>query len=121
MRRATVESPPRVRCSVCPVSKMPWPEVDARYEFDMLPLGDDCMIETEGARLKGVHTPGHAPDHLCFLLEQEQTLFTGDNVLGVGTTVIPTDTGDLAQYMNSLERLLELQPAGIYPATRPIA
>lgn len=107
------------RYGVCPVSKMPWPEVDVRYQFEMIPLKDDCVIDTEGARLHGIHTPGHAPDHLCFLLEQEHTLFTGDNVLGVGTTVIPAETGDLAQYMNSLERLLKREPAGIYPAHGP--
>jgi len=107
------------RYGVCPVSKMPWPEIDARYAFEITTLEDACVIESEGARLHGIHTPGHAPDHLCFLLEQENTLFTGDNVLGVGTTVIPTDTGDLAQYMTSLGRLLEREPAGIYPAHGP--
>ncbi len=107
------------RYGICPVSKMPWPEIDARYHFEMTRLDDACVIETEGARLHGIHTPGHAPDHLCYLLEQEQTLFTGDNVLGIGTTVIPTDTGDLAQYMDSLNRLLEREPTGIYPAHGP--
>ncbi len=103
----------------CPVSKMPWPEIDGGYPFQITPLQDACIIETQGARLHGIHTPGHAPDHLCFMLEQEQTLFTGDNVLGVGTTVIPTDTGDLAQYMTSLTRLLERKPVAIYPAHGP--
>lgn len=107
------------RYGLCPVSKMPWPEVDVQYNFEMTPLEDACVIETEGARLHGIHSPGHAPDHLCFLLEQEQTLFTGDNVLGVGTTVIPTTTGDLAQYMTSLDRLLKHEPVGIYPAHGP--
>ena len=107
------------RYGVCPVSKMPWPEIDARYGFELTLLTDECVIETDGARLHGVHTPGHAPDHMCFLLEQEKTLFSGDNVLGIGTTVIPTDTGDLAQYMSSLDRLLESNPAGIYPDHGP--
>lgn len=107
------------RYGLCAVSKMPWPDVDGRYDFEMIPLQDACVIETEGATLHGIHAPGHAPDHLCFLLEQEQTLFTGDNVLGVGTTIIPTDTGDLAQYMTSLDRLLKREPVGIYPAHGP--
>lgn len=102
-----------------PVKKMPWPEVDLESPVAMESLGDDCRIETEGATLVGLHTPGHSPDHLCFLLEEEGTLFSGDNVLGVGTTVIPGGTGDLGQYMASLDRLLALEPRRIYPAHGP--
>ncbi|MEN8184110.1 MAG: MBL fold metallo-hydrolase, partial [Myxococcota bacterium] len=77
-------------------------------------------IHTEGATLRGVHTPGHSPDHLCFVLEEEAALFSGDNVLGVGTTVIPAGSGDLRLYMASLERLLEEAPTRIYPAHGPV-
>ena len=45
------------------------------------------------ATLRAVHTPGHALDHLCYWFEEEQALFTGDVVLGQGTTVIPLDGG----------------------------
>ena len=102
-----------------PVSKFPWPTVDASYDFAMRALEDGSRIETEGATLRGVHTPGHAPDHLCFVLEEEQALFSGDNVLGVGTTVIPSESGDLTQYMASLQRLLDEDPKRIYPAHGP--
>ena len=54
------------------------------------------------------------------MLEEERALFTGDVVLGAGTTVIPDDTGDLAQYMDSLRRLLELDLETIYPAHGPV-
>ena len=47
-------------------------------------------------------------------------MFSGDNILGVGTTVIPMETGDLRQYMNSLEDMLELRPKRIYPAHGPV-
>jgi endoribonuclease LACTB2 len=67
-----------------------------------------------------VFTPGHAPDHLCYYLEEEKAIFTGDVVLGAGTTVIPDDTGDLGQYMTSLRRLLELEAELIYPAHGPV-
>ena len=60
-------------------------------------------------------TPGHAPDHLCFLLEEERALFTGDVILGVGTTVIPLEGGDLGAYLDTLRRLLTLGVQRIYP------
>jgi len=102
------------------VSKMPHADFDAPYSFPMEALDDGCAIETEGATLRGFHTPGHAPDHLCFMLEEDRGLFTGDNVLGVGTTVIPTETGSLADYMASLDGLLSLEPARIFPAHGPL-
>jgi glyoxylase-like metal-dependent hydrolase (beta-lactamase superfamily II) len=77
-------------------------------------------VETEGATLRAHHTPGHAPDHLVYILEEEKSMFSGDNVLGVGTTVIPLDTGDLGQYMQSLQSMLELSPKRIYPAHGPV-
>ena len=82
-------------------------------------IEDGAIVRTEGATLRAIHTPGHAPDHLCYYLEEERALFTGDVVLGAGTTVIPDDTGDLGQYMASLRRLLELDAALIYPAHGP--
>jgi len=103
------------------VSKFPWPEADAEYEdLELTLLDDGAVARTEGATLRGVHTPGHAPDHLCFVLEEEQALFSGDNVLGVGTTVIPSQNGDLGQYLDSLARLLALAPRRIYPAHGPL-
>jgi glyoxylase-like metal-dependent hydrolase (beta-lactamase superfamily II) len=108
------------RLGTVPVRKLPDAHFDAPYGFAMDALADGCVIETEGATLRGIHTPGHAPDHLCFLLEEESGLFTGDNVLGVGTTVIPAETGDLSDYLGSLEKLLDLAPAKIFPAHGPL-
>ena len=103
------------------VSKFPWPEADAGYaDLELTLLEDGAVARTEGATLRGVLTPGHAPDHLCFVLEEEQALYSGDNVLGVGTTVIPNQNGDLGQYMASLARLLALAPRRIYPAHGPV-
>jgi glyoxylase-like metal-dependent hydrolase (beta-lactamase superfamily II) len=103
-----------------PVSKLPWPAFDRACRVPMTPIGDGSLVRTEGATMRAVHTPGHAPDHLCFLLEEEGALFSGDNVLGVGTTVIPSESGDLLDYMASLERLLALAPRRIYPAHGPV-
>jgi glyoxylase-like metal-dependent hydrolase (beta-lactamase superfamily II) len=101
------------------VSKRPWPGVDERYPVDVTPLADGDRVTCEGATLRAIHTPGHAEDHLCFRLEEEGSLFSGDNVLGVGTTVIPPRGGDLLDYMTSLDRLLAERPGAIYPAHGP--
>jgi ribonuclease/clavin/mitogillin len=116
-----------------PVYKLPWPSdvpgnghggssggsPDDLADGPLETLEHGDVVETEGAHLRAIFTPGHAPDHLCFLLEEEQNLFSGDNVLGVGTTVIPAESGDLAEYMDSLERVLSENPGHIYPAHGP--
>ena len=103
-----------------PVWKFSYEPFDESFgDLDLQDLADGDRIETEGATLRAIHTPGHAPDHLCFVLEEEGSLFSGDNVLGVGTTVIPATSGDLGQYMASLERLLGEEPTAIYPAHGP--
>ncbi len=99
------------------VSKRPWPEKDP--PLPLTPIDEGAVIETEGATLRAIHTPGHARDHLCFYLEEEKALFTGDLVLGAGTTVIPEEGGGLIGYMGSLRRLLELDLAVIYPSHGP--
>lgn len=102
-----------------PVSKFPWPAFDAECPAALRVLEDGASVQTEGATLRAIHTPGHAPDHLCFWLEEDHAIFSGDNVLGVGTTVIPSQSGSLADYMHSLERLRDEEPERIYPAHGP--
>jgi ribonuclease/clavin/mitogillin len=108
------------RYGAMPVSKRPWPGIDERYPLEITAIDDGAIVRTEGATLRAIHTPGHAEDHLCFMLEEEGSLFSGDNVLGVGTTVIPGRGGDLLEYLNSLERLLAEKPGAIYPAHGPL-
>jgi ribonuclease/clavin/mitogillin len=98
------------------VSKKPWDKLDGGLE--VVAVDDGSEIRTEGATLRAIWTPGHAWDHLCWYLLEEKALFTGDVVLGAGTTVIPPD-GDLGDYLASLRRLLELDVAVIYPAHGP--
>ncbi|MGH7814567.1 MAG: MBL fold metallo-hydrolase [Candidatus Binataceae bacterium] len=100
------------------VLKKPWAGHDAPAGA-IAPIEHGAVVKTEGATLRAIFTPGHSPDHLCYYLEEERGLFTGDVVLGAGTTVIPDDTGDLGDYMDSLRRLLELDLETIYPAHGP--
>jgi len=102
------------------VSKKPWPGTDEKYGVAIRAIDDGAVIRTEGATLRAIHTPGHSPDHLCFMIDEERALVSGDNVLGVGTAVIPLDTGDLLDYMGSLERVLAEAPHRIYPAHGPL-
>lgn len=104
------------RYGALPLLKKPWPANDMGLPVEAIDDGD--LIEVEGATLEAHWTPGHAQDHLCFLLREERALFTGDVVLGAGTTVIPPD-GDLQDYLDSLERLLKLDIDVIYPAHGP--
>jgi glyoxylase-like metal-dependent hydrolase (beta-lactamase superfamily II) len=73
-------------------------------------LDDGDVVEGTEFGLEVLHTPGHAPNHLCFLLEEERVLFTGDHVLDGTTTVIsPERGGDMAEYLRSLERLRKIR------------
>lgn len=107
----------RERHGELPLWKMPLPASDRG--FDVQVLGDGDVVEIDGATLEAIWTPGHARDHLCFLLREEKVLFTGDMVLGAGTTVIPPD-GDLGDYIDSLERLQALDIERIFPAHGPV-
>jgi glyoxylase-like metal-dependent hydrolase (beta-lactamase superfamily II) len=69
----------------------------------------------DGASLRVIHTPGHASNHLCYLLEDEQTLFTGDHVMQGSTVVINPPDGDMAAYLAALHALLEVDLQWLAP------
>ena len=68
--------------------------------------GERLMLGAD-ATLRVIHTPGHASNHLCFLLEEERLLFTGDHVMQGSTVVINPPDGDMAAYLAALQALLE--------------
>jgi glyoxylase-like metal-dependent hydrolase (beta-lactamase superfamily II) len=84
---------------------------DARdgLEIDR-PLGDGDVIEATEFVLRAVHTPGHASNHLCYLLEQERLLCSGDHVMDGSTVVISPPDGDMAVYLESLAKVRALRP-----------
>ncbi|MCB0976380.1 MAG: MBL fold metallo-hydrolase [Acidimicrobiales bacterium] len=73
-------------------------------------LSDGDVVEATEFTLRTVHTPGHASNHLCFLLERDRMLFAGDHVMDASTVVINPPDGDMTAYMRSLERLLAWSP-----------
>jgi glyoxylase-like metal-dependent hydrolase (beta-lactamase superfamily II) len=72
-------------------------------------------VTAAGLELRPLPTPGHAADHCCFVLAAEGAVFTGDHVLGRGTTVVEWPGGDMAAYLDSLRLLLDLRPERLYP------
>jgi len=84
---------------------------DARdgLEIDR-PLSDGDPIEATEFVLRAVHTPGHASNHLCYLLEQERMLFSGDHIMDGSTVVIRPPDGDMRAYLEQLERLKAWRP-----------
>jgi len=88
-------------------------------DSDVVPdrlIGEGDTIEGTEFGLEVLHTPGHAPNHVCFLLEEERVLFTGDVVLdGMFSVVSPNRGGDMAVYLATLERLKRLRVARLCP------
>jgi len=78
-------------------------------------LADGDSVAEPGWRLEALHTPGHASNHLCFALPEEQALFSGDHVMGWSTTVVAPPDGDMAAYMRSLARLRQRQDRTYWP------
>lgn len=76
------------------------------------PIRDGQVFRVEGATIRAVFTPGHARDHMCFALDEENALFTGDNVLGHGYPVVE----DLGTYIESLHKMTDRQCQVGYPA-----
>jgi glyoxylase-like metal-dependent hydrolase (beta-lactamase superfamily II) len=73
-------------------------------------LADGDPIEATEFVLRALHTPGHASNHLCYLLEQERMLFSGDHIMEGSTVVIRPPDGDMAAYLEQLERLKAWRP-----------
>jgi ribonuclease/clavin/mitogillin len=80
-------------------------------EDGQLNISDGDIFSVDGATLRAVHTPGHTQDHISLVLEEEEAMFTGDNVLGHGTAVFE----DLASYINSLRKMRNLFTGRAYP------
>jgi glyoxylase-like metal-dependent hydrolase (beta-lactamase superfamily II)/8-oxo-dGTP pyrophosphatase MutT (NUDIX family) len=81
---------------------------DGTFVPDVTLHGGERIALAEGTHLSVIHTPGHASNHLCYLLEEEKTLFTGDHVMQASTVVINPPDGDMAAYIASLREVAEL-------------
>ncbi|KKA27212.1 hypothetical protein TD95_002100 [Thielaviopsis punctulata] len=83
---------------------------------NQLHISDGAEFRACGVTLKAYHTPGHTTDHMVFLIVEEDTLITGDNVLGHGTAVFE----NLAIYTKSLQRMRTMFNGQAYPGHGPV-
>lgn len=87
---------------------------DWDFEPDMA-VSHGEIIEGAGFSVEALHTPGHISNHLCFGLTQENSLFSGDHVMGWSTTIIPPPDGSLNAYLDSLRLLVPRTEDVYYP------
>jgi len=94
------------------------PPNDGRQDLTFAPdwvMRDGERLQAPGFTLRAVHTPGHASNHLCYLLEEERLLFTGDHVMQGSTVVITPPDGSMVDYLAALEKLLSVDIARLAP------
>ena len=87
---------------------------DRSFKPDKI-LKDGDMFEETEFTLKVVHTPGHASNHLCYILEEEEFIFTGDHIMNGSTVVIGPPDGNMKEYLDSLEKLKQFKLSKIAP------
>ena len=87
---------------------------DISFNPDKILRDGDTFEESEFT-LKVVHTPGHASNHLCYILEEEEFIFTGDHIMNGSTVVIGPPDGNMKQYLDSLEKLKQFKLSKIAP------
>jgi len=96
------------------------PRADASFDGDYAAdrvLEDGEELEIDGRPVRAVATPGHTSNHLCFAYGD--ALFSGDHVMGWSTTVVVPPDGDMAAYMQSLDKLRQREDRAYYPAHGP--
>ena len=92
--------------------------LDGIVEIDML-IQDGERIMLDGptpTALSALHTPGHAPGHLCFTDEASNIMIAGDMVASVGTIIVEPTDGDMLLYLESLRKMSDLEPTALLPA-----
>lgn len=82
-------------------------------------VADGATIEGDGWTLEAITTPGHASNHVCYALKEENALFCGDHVMGWSTTVISPPDGDMGDYYNSLDKVQARGFATLWPTHGP--
>ncbi|MEN5145645.1 MBL fold metallo-hydrolase [Brevundimonas diminuta] len=91
---------------------------DADFHPDVV-LTSGETIEGDGWTIEAMATPGHASNHMAFVLKDENALFSGDHIMGWSTTVVAPPDGDMADYMASLDAVIARGFSTIWPTHGP--
>lgn len=91
---------------------------DADFSPDVFLTGGE-IIQGDGWTLEAMATPGHASNHMAFVLQEENALFSGDHIMGWSTTVVAPPDGDMADYMESLDAVIARGFSTIWPTHGP--
>ncbi|MEQ7155837.1 MBL fold metallo-hydrolase [Brevundimonas aurifodinae] len=89
-------------------------EEDEAFAPDVVLMGGE-RIDGDGWTMRAMATPGHASNHMAFVLEEENALFCGDHVMGWSTTVVAPPDGDMADYMASLDAVIDGRFETLWP------
>lgn len=115
-------------CKVYGYGVQPVPPEDGEVRLE---AGDDLsfkpdveirngdVIKGDGWTMEAIHTPGHTSNHLCFALAEENTLFSGDHIMGWSTSVVSPPDGHMGDYLESLNRILDRDFDVIRPTHGP--
>lgn len=89
--------------------------LDLAFDPDVRVADGEVAAAGDGWTLRALHTPGHTSNHLCFWMDGQRALFSGDHIMGWSTTVIAPPDGDMRDYFASLQRVRTLDPAVLWP------
>ncbi len=89
--------------------------IDTDFEPDVRVGDGEVAAMGVGWTLRAVHTPGHTSNHMCYALDEERALFTGDHVMGWSTTVVSPPDGDMRAYIDSLRKVMARDDVSLWP------
>ena len=89
--------------------------IDVDFVPDITVADGDVAAQIPGITMRAVHTPGHTSNHMCFSLDAERALFSGDHVMGWSTTVVSPPDGDMRAYIESLRKVIGRDDATLWP------
>jgi glyoxylase-like metal-dependent hydrolase (beta-lactamase superfamily II) len=93
--------------------------IDLAFTPDVRVADGEVAATGPGWTIRGVHTPGHTSNHLCFAFEEQAVLFPGDHVMGWSTTVVSPPDGDMAAYIDSLRKVAGRRDRTYWPTHGP--